>query len=84
MDQLEFVDQIKAGHYRKIPSQNERIRKGERQLKRPNETKSDSEEVCTLNESHLYIMERPSKKFVSWMHTLPKYVDSCLLFGITK
>ena len=76
MDQLEFVDQIKAGHYRRIPSQNERIRKGERPPKRPNETKSDSEEVCTLKESHQNIMERPSKMCFSWLHTLPKYVDS--------
>ena len=61
MDQLELVDQIKAGHNLRTPSQNKRTGEGERPPKRPNKTKPDPEEVCTRKESHLHIMERPSK-----------------------
>ena len=84
MDQLELVDRIKAGHYMRTPSQNERIGKGERPLKTPNKTKPDPDEVCTQKESHLHIMERPSKHILSWMHTLPKYVESFSIFGTIK
>ena len=84
MDQPELVDQIKIGHYKKAPSQIERRGKRERAAKRLNETNSCSEEDRTLKGSHLSVLERPSKKFVSCLLTLPKYVERFRIFGDTK